>query len=239
VQAVHTKSQTSKTPPRCAATLGWQWLAHDSGPLTVGAGQVGGLACTPHAEGGRADIRFNVMPLSVDKPGDPLHDYSGFSASVCQCRPASRGKLEIRSVDPFEAPRIDPRDFSEELDRRIIVSGLQQLREICAQPRLCALWDLETMPGPDVATLAQLWDFARRHGGTVFHPVGTCRMGSDERAVVDPELRVRSVDGLRVIDASVMPIISTANTNAPTLMIAERGARLLLGSHAARRAAVA
>jgi choline dehydrogenase len=149
---------------------------------------------------------------------------------VCQCRPASRGSVQIRSADPFDQPRIEPRYFSEPLDRETMVSGLQWLRDIYAQPAFRDLWDLETMPGPGVATRAQLWDFARSRGGTVFHPVGTCRMGSDEQAVLDPELRVRGVQGLRVVDASVMPTLISANTNAASIMVGERGADFLLGA---------
>lgn len=170
------------------------------------------------------------MPLSVDKPGDPLHDYPGLSASVCQCLPLSRGSVQIRSGDPFEQPRIEPRYFSEALDRETMVSSLQWLRDIYAQLAFRELWDLETMPGPGVVTRAELWDFARSRGGTVFHPVGTCRMGSDPQDVLDPQLRVRGVEGLRVIDASVMPTLISANTNAASIMIGERGADFLLGA---------
>ncbi len=208
--------------------MGWQWLAHNRGPLTVGAGQVGGFAKTEYASDGRADVQFNVMPLSVDKPGDPLHAYSGFSASACQCRPASRGQLQIHSTDPYAAPRIEPRYFDQEIDRKTMVAGLEMLREIYRQPAFKDLWDTETMPGPEFGTRPQLWEFARQRGGTVFHPVGTCRMGSDDQAVLDPELKVRGVQNLRVIDASAMPTLTSANTNAPTFMIAERGAELLL-----------
>lgn len=214
--------------PLSLAAMGLQWFLANRGPLTVGAGQVGGFARTDQARDDRADVQFNVMPLSVDKPGDPLHDYPGFSASVCQCRPLSRGQVHIRSADPFEAPRIEPRYFSEPLDRQTMVSGLQQLREIYNQPAFRDLWDLETMPGPGVATRDQLWDFARTRGGTVFHPVGTCRMGSDAQAVLDPQLRVRGVQGLRVIDASAMPTLISANTNAASIMIGERGADFLV-----------
>jgi choline dehydrogenase len=216
--------------PLSLLMMGWQWLAHNRGPLTVGAGHVGGFAKTEYATNGRADVQFNVMPLSVDKPGDPLHEYSGFSASACQCRPASRGQLTIRSADPFTSPRIEPRYFFEQIDRKTIVAGLELLREIYNQPAFRNLWDVETMPGRELETRSQLWDFARNRGGTVFHPVGTCRMGSDTNAVLDPELRVQGVQNLRVIDASAMPTLTSANTNAPTFMIAERGAALLLNS---------
>ena len=207
------------------AKMGLRWLFDQSGPLTVGAGQVGGFAKTQHATDGRADVQFNVMPLSVDKPGDPLHDYSGFSASACQCRPLSRGRVAIRSTDPFDQARIESNYFAEERDRKTIVAGLELLRDIYRQPAFRDLWDVETLPGKDAA----LEQFALTKGGTVFHPVGTCRMGKDEGAVVDPQLRVRGVEGLRVIDASVMPTLSSSNTNAPTIMIAEKGAALLTG----------
>ena len=210
------------------AKMGLQWLFANRGPLTVGAGQVGGFARTPHARDHRADIQFNVMPLSVDRPGMPLHDYSGFSVSVAQCRPDSRGRITIRSSDPFEQPKIEPRYFSEQHDRKVIVSGLEMAREIYHQPAFRDLWDLETLPGPGHAGPGDLWEHARSKGGTVYHASCTCRMGSDPTSVVDPQLRVRGVQRLRVIDASVMPTVTSANTNAATMMIAEKGAEFLL-----------
>ena len=212
--------------------MGLQWLLKASGPLTVGAGQVGGGACTRYAENGRPDVQFNVMPLSVDRPGGPLHSYSGFTASVWQCHPKSRGNVRIKSIDPFEQPHIDPNYFGEEDDRKVIVEGVKILRKIYSQPSYRDLWDTEVIPGEDVQTDEQIWDYVRHNGGTVFHCVGTCRMGSDAGAVVDPDLRVRGVENLRVIDASVMPQITSANTNAPTLMIAEKGAASILGREA-------
>ena len=212
--------------------MGPQWLLKASGPLTVGAGQVGGGACTRYAENGRPDVQFNVMPLSVDRPGAPLHSYSGFTASVWQCHPKSRGNVRIKSIDPFEQPHIDPNYFGEDADRKVIVEGVKILRKIYSQPSYRDLWDTEVIPGEDVQTDEQIWDYVRHNGGTVFHCVGTCRMGSDAGAVVDPDLRVRGVENLRVIDASVMPQITSANTNAPTLMIAEKGAASILGREA-------
>jgi choline dehydrogenase len=214
--------------PLKLAAMGWEWLVNDRGPLTVGAGQVGGAACSEYAQNGRPDVQFNVMPLSVDKPGDPLHDYSGFTASAWQCHPASRGRVAIRSTDPFDQARIEPRYLSEESDRKTVVAFLKMIRAIFRQPSFRDLWDVEVLPGPEAADDGALLDFARNKGGTVFHPVGTCRMGSDATAVVDPELRVRGVEGLRVIDASVMPTITSANSNAAALMIGEKGAALVL-----------
>ena len=217
--------------PYGLAKMGLQWLLLNRGPLTVGAGQVGGFARTAHARDSRADIQFNVMPLSVDRPGMPLHTYSGFSVSVAQCRPDSRGKLAIRSSSPFDQPRIEPRYFSAEHDRKVMVAGLEMVRDIYRQPAFEGLWDVETMPGPEFRTSADLWQHARMKGGTVFHPTSSCRMGVDSASVVDEQLRVRGVDRLRVIDASVMPSVTSSNTNAPTFMIAEKGASLLLAAH--------
>jgi choline dehydrogenase len=213
--------------PLRLANMGWEWLVHGRGPLTVGAGQVGGAAYSQYASDGRPDIQFNVMPLSVDKPGDPLHRYAGFTASLWQCHPQSRGRISIASADPLQAPRIEPRYLSAELDRKVIVAGLRMLREIYSQPAFRDLWDEDVLPGSGAQTDQELLEFARRHGGTVFHASGTCRMGTDALAVVDPELRVRGVEGLRVIDASIMPTITSANTNAASLMIGEKGAALL------------
>ena len=207
--------------------MGWDWLVHGRGPLTIGAGQVGGAACTQFAKYGRPDIQFNVMPLSVDKPGDPLHRYSGFTASLWQCHPLSRGRLAIRSSDPFAAPMIEPRYLSAQIDRQVIVEGVKMLREIYRQPAFRDLWDKEVLPGPAATSDDGILRFVREHGGTVFHPSGTCRMGGGDMAVVDPNLRVRGIEALRVIDASVMPIITSANTNAASLMIGEKGAALL------------
>ncbi len=211
--------------PLGLARMGMSWLVGSKGPLTVGAGQVGGFACTPLATGGRADIQFNVMPLSVDKPGTPLHDFSGFTVSVCQCRPESTGSLRIRSTDPTEAPRIVSNYLTAPRDIRTLLEGLRMCREIYSQKSFAGLWVEEKLPGP-----MDLETFARQQGGTVFHPTSTCRMGSDDRSVVDPDLRVRGVQGLRVIDASVMPRMVSANTNAATIMIGERGAAKVLGT---------
>ncbi len=210
------------------AQMGAQWLLQQRGPLTVGAGQVGGLVATEHAEGGRPDALINVMPLSVDKPGDPLHRFSGFSASVTQCRPDSSGSVEIRSSNPHEAPRIVTNYLTAPKDIKVMVAGLKILRDIYQQPAFRSLLAKgEYLPGDEVRTDAELEAFARTKGGTVFHPVGTCRMGSDERAVLDPALRVRGVDRLRVIDASAMPRMVSTNTNAAAVLIGEKGAALV------------
>tara|TARA_R110000751_G_scaffold272764_1_gene372981 strand:- start:6723 stop:8351 length:1629 start_codon:yes stop_codon:yes gene_type:complete len=214
--------------PLKLAKMGLDWLAKGTGPLTVGAGQVGGGACTRYATEGRPDIQFNVMPLSVDKPGTPLHRYSGFTASFWQCHPESRGAVHIQSPDPARQPRIAPNYLSTPLDRAVMVDGVRILRDIHEQKAFRRLWDRENVIGADRQSDAQILDAIRTQGGTVFHPVGTCRMGSDSGAVLDPQLRVRGVEALRVIDASVMPKITSANTNAATLMIADKGASMIL-----------
>ncbi|HZF84406.1 MAG TPA: GMC oxidoreductase, partial [Burkholderiaceae bacterium] len=209
--------------------MGAQWLLQQRGPLTVGAGQVGGMVRSAVAKDARADVLFNVMPLSVDKPGDALHAFSGFSASAAQCRPESRGTVELRSADPLAPPRIVSNYLTESHDIRVLVEGLKILREIYDQPAFRGLTTgVEYMPGNALRTDEELARFAREKGGTVFHPVGTCRMGSDARAVVDPSLRVQGVQGLRVVDASVMPTMTSANTNAAAIVIGEKGAAEVL-----------
>jgi len=186
------------------------------------------MVCSEHAQGGRPDVLFNVMPLSVDKPGDPLHRFSGFSASATQCRPRSRGTVQIQSGDALQAPRIVSNYLTEPEDIRVLVAGLNMLRAIYRQPSFRGLvTDEEYMPGNAVRTDSDLEDFARQKGGTVFHPSGTCRMGGDARSVVDARLRVRGIAGLRVIDASVMPTMVSTNTNAATIMIGEKGAEMV------------
>lgn len=209
--------------PLEVAKMGVNWLLFNRGPLTVGAGQVGGFAKTQYAFNGRADIQFNVMPLSADKPGDSLHDFSGFTVSVCQCRPLSRGSVHISSRDPRAQPKITTNYLSEDLDLKVLVAGLEMVREIYQQKSFRNLWVEEVLPGN-----VGLNDFARSKGGTVYHPTSTCRMGEDEDAVVDSQLRVRGVSNLRVIDASVMPSLISANTNAASIMIGEKGANLIL-----------
>ena len=219
--------------PLRLAQMGAQWLFAQRGPLTVGAGQVGGLVATEHARGGRADVLFNVMPLSVDKPGDPLHRFSGFSASAAQCRPESTGTVEIATADPLALPRIRAGYLTDPHDAKVLVAGLRLLREIYAQPAFRGLvTGEEYLPGNGVTTPSALEAYARAKGGTVFHPVGTCRMGGDEGAVVDERLRVRGVDGLRVVDASVMPRLVSTNSNAAAIAIGEKGAAMLIEDRA-------
>jgi choline dehydrogenase len=214
--------------PISLARMGYDWLVNGRGPLTVGAGQVGGAALTKYAEPGRPDIQFNVMPLSVNRPGEPLHRYPGFTASVWQCHPKSRGYVRIRSADPFAQPEIQPNYFADRHDQQTIIEGVKMLRDIAGQKAFRDLWSDEILPGPTCKSDTDILSFTQSNGGTVFHCVGTCKIGHDPMAVLDPDLKVKGIDGLRVADASVMPKITSANTNAPSLMIGEHAAALIL-----------
>lgn len=209
------------------AKMGLEWLLQSRGPLTVGAGQVGGAACTKYSENGRPDLQLFVMPLSVDKPGRPLHRYSGFTTSFWQCHPESRGSIHIASGNPLADPRICTNYLSAERDQKVMVEGIRIVRELYNRPEFRLRWRREVIPGAEHQSDAQVLAAVQRMAGTVYHLVGTCRMGSDARAVADPELRVNGVEGLRVVDASVMPKITSANTNAPTFMIAEKAAAMI------------
>ena len=217
--------------PIALAKMAMQWALFGTGPLTIGAGQLGAAVATKHSPDGRPDIQFLSMPLSLDSPGKPLHSYSGFTSVIWQCHPESRGHLEIQSTDPARQVRIQPNYLSAEHDRNVMVDGIRIAREIHDQPAFKKLWDRERLPGPEVQTEADALDYVRHNGATVYHPSGTCRMGTDDQSVVGPDLAVHGVEQLYVADASVMPKITSANTNAPTLMIGEKAAHHIL--HAA------
>lgn len=211
------------------AKMALEWIFGARGPLTVGAGQVGGALCTRYAQGDRPDLQLFVMPLSVDKPGAPLHRYPGFTTSFWQCHPASRGHIHIQSDDPLKNPRIVMNYLSAELDRRVMTEGLRIVRDIYSQPAFKERWDREIVPGGQYQDDAEILSALRKYASTVYHLVGTCRMGSDTQAVVAPDLKVNGVRGLRVVDASVMPKMTSANTNAATYMIAEKAASMIRG----------
>ncbi|MEM9058994.1 MAG: GMC family oxidoreductase N-terminal domain-containing protein [Pseudomonadota bacterium] len=212
------------------AKMALRWVFAGTGPLTIGAGQVGGAVASQHSPDGRPDIQLMAMPLSVDKPGVPLHRFSGFTALAWQCHPESRGFLEIRSTDPREQALIQPNYLSSEHDRKVMVDGIRIIREIHAESPMRELIETEILPGPEVSTEDEILQSIREQAATVYHPVGTCRMGTDEMSVVSPELAVHGVEGVYVCDASVMPKVTSANTNAPTLMIGEKGAAHILAA---------
>jgi len=210
------------------ALAAWRWLAAKAGPLTVGAGQVCVFART-RPELATPDVQFHVILFSADRPGGTLHDFPGYTVSVCQLRPESRGHLALKSADPAEAPAIHPNYLATETDRRTIVDGLRLARRIQRQEPLRPFTRREVVPGEDHADASSLLAFARATGGTIFHPTSTCRMGpvGDPEAVCDPALRVQGLDGLRVADASIMPTVVSGNTNAPAIMIGEKAADLI------------
>jgi len=210
------------------AWMGLEYLFFRTGPLTMAPSQLGAFARSDASQP-RANIEYHVQPLSLDKFGDPLHAFPAFTSSVCNLRPASRGYVRISSPDARDAPRINPRYLSHEQDRRVAVDALRLTRRIAAQPALSSYRPEEFLPGPAADTDEALAKAAGDIGTTIFHPVGTCRMGAadDAQAVVDARLRVRGLAGLRIIDASIMPTITSGNTNSPTVMIAERGAQMV------------
>jgi choline dehydrogenase-like flavoprotein len=200
------------------------------GPLTMAPSQLGIFTRSdPSRE--RANIQFHVQPLSLDRFGEPLHAFPAFTASVCNVQPTSRGSIRLKTANPAEAPAIAPRYLSTDEDRRVAADSLRVARRIVAQPALAKYQPTEYLPGPSVADdEASLVKAAGDVGTTIFHPIGTAKMGlpSDPLAVVDERLRVMGVERLRVIDASVMPTITSGNTNSPTIMIAEKGAAMVL-----------
>ncbi|MBE0613062.1 MAG: GMC family oxidoreductase N-terminal domain-containing protein [Burkholderiales bacterium] len=216
------------------AKMALEYALHRTGPLTMAPSQLGAFFKSDPAQA-TPNLEFHVQPLSLDKFGDPLHPFPAFTASVCNLRPASRGHVRIKSNDARAHPAIMLNYLSAPEDRRIAAASLRMARRIVLGTRTMQKYAPEEfLPGPGFQTDEELAIAAGNVGTTIFHPVGTCRMGraDDPSAVVDPQLRVRGIDGLRVIDASVMPAITSGNTNSPTLMIAERGAMMVLDRRA-------
>jgi choline dehydrogenase-like flavoprotein len=213
------------------AAMGLDYVLRRRGPLTMAPSQLGLFTRSDNARE-RANIEFHVQPLSLDKFGDPLHTFPAFTTSVCNLQPTSRGFVRLRSRDPAAAPVIKPSYLSTDEDRRVAADSLRVARRIAAQPALQAFHPEEYLPGLAAAPEyddTKLVKAAGDIGTTIFHPVGTAKMGraSDPLTVVDERLRVIGLDGLRVIDASVMPTITSGNTNSPTIMIAEKGAAMV------------
>jgi choline dehydrogenase len=173
------------------------------------------------------NLQYHVQPLTLPKFGEPLDPFPAFTASVCNLRPTSRGYVAITSPDPQVHPVIHPNYLSTEDDRLVAAQSIRLTRRIVSQPALACYAPEEFRPGADIDGEEALAKAAGDIGTTIFHPVGTCRMGTDEGAVVDPRLRVKGLEGVRVIDASVMPTITSGNTNSPTIMIAEKGAAMV------------
>jgi choline dehydrogenase len=206
---------------------GARYAAFRKGPLTVAAGTSGAFFKT-NPRLATPDIQIHFLPFSTDRMGEKLHSFSAFSASVCQLRPESRGSLRIKSADPAVPPEIRINYLATETDRTAFIEGFKILRKILAAPALKPYAVDEILPGSKVTSDEDILAFCRRTGSTVYHPTSTCRMGNDSLAVVDQRLRLRGIEGLRVVDASVMPDLMSGNTNAPTIMIAEKASDMIL-----------
>ena len=198
-----------------------------SGPLSMAPSQLGIFTRSDDSVE-TPDLEYHIQPLSTDKLGDPLHRYPAVTVSVCNLRPQSRGSSHARSRDPAEQPSIRLNYLSAQRDREIAVKAVQQARRLASAPALQRYAPEEVLPGPTVTTEADLLAAVGNIATTIFHPVGTCRMGNDERAVVDDRLRVHGIAGLRVVDASIMPTITSGNTASPVVMIAEKAAALMV-----------
>ncbi len=206
--------------------MGLEYAAFKRGPLTMPPSQLGAFAKSDPSQPS-ANIEWHVQPLSLDKFGEPLHRYNAITPSVCNLRPSSRGHVRIRDNNPDTYPAITLNYLATAEDQTVAIEGLRFTRRIMAADALKPYSPTEVLPGPSCRSEDDLRRAAGDLGTTIFHPVGTCRMGNDDQAVVNDRLCVRGVDGLRVIDASVMPMITSGNTNAPTVMIAEKGAQFI------------
>ncbi|MFZ0208125.1 MAG: GMC oxidoreductase, partial [Roseiarcus sp.] len=211
------------------ALMGLDYIIKRRGPLTMAPSQLG-LFAKSSADYATANLEFHVQPLSLDRFGEPLHKFPAITLSVCNLRPASRGHVHAASKDSNAAPLIQPNYLSEEEDRRVAADSIRLARKIASALALAPFKPQEYLPGAALTSEEDLVKAAGEIGTTIFHPVGTAKMGrdSDPMAVVDVHLRVRGLTGLRIADASVMPRITSGNTNSPTLMIAEKAAELML-----------
>jgi choline dehydrogenase-like flavoprotein len=205
-----------------------RYFLHRSGPGTSNVAEAGGFLRSTLAPDARCDLQFHFVPALLDDHGRHRLPGYGYTLHVCGLRPRSRGVIRLASADPAAKPSIRPRYLSDPQDLALLVEGVKLSRRLFAAAPFDPYRGEEILPGAAVRTDAEIAEFIRRKAETIYHPVGTCRMGSDQGAVVDPELRVRGIDALRVVDASVMPNLPGGNTNAPTVMIAERAADLIL-----------
>ncbi|WP_417227188.1 GMC family oxidoreductase [Amphritea sp.] len=206
--------------------MGLEYAMFRTGPLTMAASQVCIFTKTDKTMV-RPDIQYHLQPLSADKPADGTHRFSAFTASVCQLRPTSTGRIELKSANPTDYPAIHPNYLATEEDQKTAIESIKVTRNIINAPALAPLIKEEHEPGVQHQTDAELLEYARNRATTIYHPTGTCKMGQDEMSVVDERLRVHGIDGLRVVDCSIMPVIVSGNTNAPAIMIAEKAADMI------------
>jgi choline dehydrogenase len=209
------------------ARIGLQWLLTGTGPLGIGINQ-GGLFTRVMPGSKTPDIQFHFGTLSADQAGGKPHPWPGCTFSVCQLRPESRGAVEIKSPDPMQAPSMRPNYLSTETDRACAIESIKYARKLASTEALKPYLTSEYKPGENVRSDDEILEFARENGATIFHPVGTCKMGSDPGAVVDARLRVHGVANLRVVDCSIMPTLTSGNTHAPAVMIAEKASDMIL-----------
>jgi choline dehydrogenase len=207
--------------------MGLRYAINRSGPLAMAPSQLGAFARSG-PEQATANLEYHVQPLSLERFGEPLHGFPAFTASVCDLRPQSRGTVEIRSALADAAPIIRPNYLSHETDLKVAADAIRLTRRIAAAPALARFEPVEYLPGASLQTDEELRQAASSIGTTIFHPVGTCKMGQGRDAVVDERLRVHGVTGLRVVDASIMPTITSGNTCSPTVMIAEKAAQMII-----------
>jgi len=209
-----------------SARIGLQWLVARSGPLAIGINQ-GGMFTRVLPESATPDVQFHFATLSADLAGAKPHPFPGFTFSVCQLRPESRGHVRIKSADPMQAPAMQPNYLTAASDRRCALAAVRFARRLAATDAMRPYVAEELRPGPAAAGDDDLLEFCKNYGATIFHPSGTCRMGADADSVVDDRLRVRGVAGLRVVDCSIMPTLVSGNTNAPVVMIAEKASDMI------------
>jgi len=217
--------------------MGVEYGLTRGGPMAIGINQ-GGIFARAVAGAVVPDVQFHVATLSSDMAGSPTHPFSGFTMSVCQLRPESRGSVRIQSIDPLQPPAMQPNYLSTTNDRATLIAGIRLARRLAATRALAPYVKAEYRPGPAAQSDDELLEFAKNTGGTIFHPSGTCKMGDiecDSLAVVDRELKVHGVSALRVVDCSVMPVLVSGNTNVPVVMIAEKAADHILAAAATPR----
>ena len=212
------------------ALIGLQYFLFRTGPLTLSASQVYVFTNTS-LDGSRPNIQFHMQPLSADKPGDGVHPFSAFTMSICNLRPESRGEVTSNSADPTQLPKIIPNYLSTEADRKIAIDSIKVARKIAEADSLKKHILEEYVPGQSFISDEELLEAAKNNSQSIYHPVGTCKMGDDENSVVDEQLKVHGISGLRVVDASIMPELVSGNTNAPTMMIAEKAAEMILSDN--------